>query len=160
MLSEIFDTTTDYLLKGIEQQRVEQQRIEQQKNVASISLADGLMVASAALIAAGLVASLCMWYESPSMLGVGIGMAIQIIGVAFLLTGCFASVKKAAWKAFLTADIWMLLFIPISLASNMLAGFKLNPYPYLIFKPFLIFLYIYVLIGGAVTALIMILQKR
>ena len=74
-MSDFFEVTTDYLLKGIEPAKD-----QEQKNKALASMI--LYIASTALIAIGLFCGFGGWYEKQTMEVVWGGMVIQAVGVA------------------------------------------------------------------------------
>lgn len=100
-MSDFFEVTTDYLLKGREPAKD-----QEQKNKALASMI--LYIASTALIAIGLFCAFGGWYEKQTMEVAWGGMVIQAVGLpGILLEDC------CPWK-----NLRLLLPGSISLASR------------------------------------------
>lgn len=112
LLSEYFDVTTDYLLKGIVP------TADIPKNDARIFSAVGT-----ALNFIGLVASIMVWKEEQTPISVAIGFIIMAMGCMCFAIGQFiGSDKKAASMHFGLINIWILSLIPISCVFNGIQG--------------------------------------
>ena len=146
LLSDYFETTTDFLLKGIEPA----QKIEK-KCSAMIFVIVGTI-----LNAIGLVSSIIIWIERQTVYAIGIGLAAMLLGTGTFVTGQFIDTKDKlkAKRLFLLPNVWMILFIPLSCCFNifdgMLGGFsgQLAPVPLLgnSLKTFGIYWIIYIVI--------------
>lgn len=114
LLSDYFETTTDYLLKGIEPAAG-----DGKKWSAGIFSAAGTT-----LNAIGLIASIVIWMERQTIYAVGIGLIIMLLGTGTFLIGQFldAKDKEKAKKFFILFNVWLLLFIPLSCCFNMING--------------------------------------
>ena len=129
-MSDFFEVTTDYLLKGIEPAKD-----QEQKNKALASMI--LYIASTALIAIGLFCAFGGWYEKQTMEVVWGGMVIQAVGVAGYFTGRLLSMEKPPF-AVTWLNIVGIAFMPVSMLSGYLsvlifrAGW-IAPYPVGIF---------------------------
>lgn len=129
-MSDFFEVTTDYLLKGIEPAKN-----EEQKNKALASKI--LYIASTALIAIGLFCAFGGWYEKQTMEVAWGGMVIQAVGVAGYFTGRLLSMEKPP-LAVTWLNIVGIAFMPVSMLSGYLsvlifgAGW-IAPYPVGIF---------------------------
>lgn len=129
-MSDFFEVTTDYLLKGIEPAKD-----EEQKNKALASKI--LYIASTALIAIGLFCAFGGWYEKQTMEVVWGGMVIQAVGVAGYFIGRLLSMEKPPF-AVAWLNIVGIAFMPVSMLSGYLsvlifrAGW-IAPYPVGIF---------------------------
>lgn len=115
LLSNYFDTTTDYLLKGIEPDRNTDKR-----QSAAVFAAAGTV-----LNAAGLIAAFSVWTERQTVYAVCIGIIVMLLGTGIFLTGQFIDVKdkKKAKYIFILPNIWILPFIPLSCGFNIVSGF-------------------------------------
>lgn len=132
LLSDYFEVTTDYLLKGAE---------PLPKKVSKEIDASVFAIVATAMNFIGLVMSCVIWYEEQTA-------SALIIAVVFMALGCmiygvgivmFGSQTKAMTKCvFWSANSWILLFIPLSLIYNMLTGGLFSPYP-LLHHPLLAF---------------------
>lgn len=125
-LSDLFEVTTDYLLKGIEP-AADGQR-------AGRALAGRVLyVSSTALIAVGLCCAFGVWYARQTMAAAWGALAIQTAGAAAYWIGRLLSAERAS----LTID-WLnimgLAFMPVSLLTGCLSLLVfhrgwLAPYP-------------------------------
>lgn len=125
-MSDFFEVTTDYLLKGIEPAKD-----QEQKNKALASKI--LYIASTALIAIGLFCGFGGWYEKQTMEVVWGAMVIQAVGVAGYFIGRLLSMEKPPF-AVTWLNIVGIAFMPVSMLSGYLsvlifrAGW-IAPYP-------------------------------
>lgn len=115
LLSNYFDTTTDYLLKGIKPT----EGTPKKKSALLFSTAGTL------LNAAGLICSTAVWIERRMPYTVGIGLLIMLLGTGVFLTGQLLDCKEKpkAKYFFLLLNVWILLFLPMSCCFNVLDGF-------------------------------------
>ena len=115
-LSELFETTTDYLLKGT----------QPQPDTAEKSLDSALLCAGAGTIinAVGLIAAIMVWKEWQTELSVGIGLILMLLGTGIFLAGQVIGGQKRtrAKRLFILPNVWLLSFIPFSCAFNVLNG--------------------------------------
>ncbi len=79
LLSDYFETTTDFLLKGIEPV----QELEKKCGAAVFS------IVGTVLNAIGLAASIVIWIERQTVYAVGIGLAVILLGTGIFLIGQF-----------------------------------------------------------------------
>lgn len=114
LLSEYFETTTDYLLKGIEPVN------ESEKKWSAVLFS----AAGTILNAIGLISSIVVWIERQTVYAVGIGLVAMLLGTGIFLTGQFLDTKdkQTAKQRFLLLNVWILLFIPLSCCFNVLDG--------------------------------------
>ena len=131
VMSDYFNVTTDYLLKGIEPKSEE---IKKKPDAGVFS------IVGTALNFIGLIAAVMIWYEEQQASSVAVGLIIIAVGCM-----CFAigqnigdeSTKVKAKKHFCLINIWILGLIPISICFNLLDGFfggytgLIAPYPLL-----------------------------
>lgn len=129
LLSDYFETTTDFILKGI------QPPVEPgPKGNAMV-----FSIVGTTLNAIGLVSSIVIWLELQVTYAVGVGLVILLLGTGIFLTGQFIDPKgrAAARKFFLLPNVWILLLIPLSCCFNILNGWmggfsgRLAPIPLL-----------------------------
>ena len=159
MLSDYFETTTDYLLKGIEPANE-----FEKKWSAMIFSATGTI-----LNAIGLISAIVVWIEQQRVYAVGIGLVIMLLGTGIFLTGQFIDVreKTKAKRFFMLINVWILLFIPLSCCFNILDGLaggffgRLAPIPMLgnSLKTFALYWIVYVAICFAVDVVIVMAKK-
>lgn len=155
LLSDYFETTTDYLLKGTAPAR------EPEKRCSAIVFA----VIGTVLNAIGLVSSIVIWIEQQRAYAVGLGFAVMLIGTGIFLMGQFLDTrdKQKAKRFFLLPGIWILLFIPMAFCFNTLMGLKGGgfswwiapvPMPMHSYKTFGLYWIIYIAVCTAIDILI------
>ncbi len=114
LLSDYFETTTDFLLKGIEPV----QELEKKYHATVFAIVGTI------LNAIGLVSSIVIWIERQMVFAVGVGFVIMLLGTGIFLIGQFLDTKdkRKAKRLFLLPNVWILLFIPLSCCFNILSG--------------------------------------
>lgn len=134
LLSDYFDVTTDYLLKGLES--VENSKIK--KNIVPI-----FNIVATALNVIGNVMACFLWRESQRAGAIVVGIIFIILGTMIFFVGMSQSTgkEKELYKLkFWKVNVWLVSFVPVSLFYNALFG-DLAPYP----RPFGNFLLFFVL---------------
>lgn len=127
IMSDYFEVTTDYLLKGIEPAEVCEQRLD----------AMIFSIVGTAINIIGLIVAISIWIERQVVYAVGIGLIMMAIGtVCFIIGQVSRSRNKVKAKAsFSFVNIWVLLLIPTSSCFNLLDGLfggysgRLSPIP-------------------------------
>ena len=126
LLSDYFEVTTDYLLKGIEPAPL----------TAGEKKADGRIFTIVAMVLnfIGVLVTCAVWYETQQA-------GSLIIGAVFLALGCMVfgigmvesapDSKPRAKRNFWTVNIWLLTFLPLSVVYNTLVDAPPAPYPQL-----------------------------
>lgn len=146
ILSEVFEVTTDYLLKGIEPPPLGARK---EKPDAML-----FTTAATALVALGLLAAVASWHEWQTATATAWGLALQAVGCAVYAAGLTLSdvpSRANAKRRFWSVGGTLLLFIPLAMLCNALSGnwFYWAPYPiHLLALP--LFCVLYFLIGAAV----------
>lgn len=106
LLSEYFEVTTDYLLKGIEPKPDDPGRLPDARIFAATGTALNFI---------GLTAAVMVWIEEQIASATAIGLIIMAVGCMITAVGQFTgSHKKSALRGFLLINIWLLTLIPIS----------------------------------------------
>lgn len=125
LLSDYFETTTDYLLKGIEPAKEPLRSCS-----AMLFTTVGTMFNTA-----GLAAALAIWIEWQTAYAAGIGIIIMLLGTGLFLTGQLVDSrdKTRARYYFILPNIWILL--PVPLACCFAAAVSLIS----MFRPFTLF---------------------
>ncbi|MDE7324419.1 MAG: helix-turn-helix domain-containing protein [Lachnospiraceae bacterium] len=125
LLSDYFETTTDYLLKGIEPTKESGRRIH----------ATLFTTAGTILNAIGLASALAIWVERQTAYAAGIGIILMLIGTGVFLTGqLIDSIGKAkAAYYFILSNVWLLLPVPLACCFSAAAGLicMIRPFPLL-----------------------------
>ena len=178
LLSDYFEVTTDYLLKGVSPtsaQTVPAQTVSAQIEPAqtgpdqtvSVQSVPAQIVpdvqiftmAGSALNLIGLIAAAMIWYERQTAAATAAGLILMVAGCVVYGTGIHRAdgeAKGRAKKTFWSVNVWILPFIPLSMVYNILfGGAGTAPYPILTgpvsgFLGFVLFWIVYIGIGTAV----------
>lgn len=114
LLSNYFDVTTDYLLKGIETTP----DILKKKPDARIFSTVG-----SGINFIGLIAAIIMWKEKQTAVSVAIGLIVMAFGCMIFAIGQFIGEnEKISSIHFWVINIWVLSLIPISSIYNCIQG--------------------------------------
>ena len=123
IMSDYFEVSTDYILKGIEN--------EKQANEKAVN-ANIFVIVATFLNFVGLIVALAVWFEEQNAIAIVVGLVpmaagCMIFGVGSLLfsQNTQASAKRNFWMV----NIWLLSFIPLSCLHNILAQGFVAPYP-------------------------------
>jgi len=122
LMSDYFEVTTDYILKGI----------ETEKQAAKTPTNANIFVAVAtALNFIGLIVSCATWYEEQVPMATVIGLIFMAMGCMVFGIGFASSTlnKEKAKKSYWSFNIWLLAFIPLSVTYNAIFSRILAPYP-------------------------------
>ncbi len=135
MLSDYFEVTTDYLLKGVEpqQSRCQEAHKESEQPKGSEVKATGekeadamiFTVAGTAINVIALITSVTVWLDVQRSYAVGIGLIIMAVGCTLFALGQIACAKESRPKAamyFALINTWILSFIPWSCLFNIASG--------------------------------------
>ena len=114
LLSDYFETTTDYLLKGI----------ESAKETGNKWDAKVFSIAGTTINAIGLVLAIMIWSVRYSAYTVGLGIIVMLLGTGVFLTGQIIDTKDKIKARYLFGfpNVWILLFIPMAVCFNILDG--------------------------------------
>lgn len=121
IMSEYFDVTTDYILRGIEPAVNDQ-------GVHAVLTSKILYVASTAFLAIGLFCAFGGWYEQQTADVIWGSMIIQAVGVAGYFIGTLLSGAKASF-AVNWLNILLAAFMPLSLIVAVCFRSIAAPYP-------------------------------
>lgn len=114
MLSDYFNVTTDYLLKGTEPLAA----AAVEKTDARIFSAIGT-----ALNFVGLIVAMMIWKEEQTSLSVAVGAILMAVGCIVFVIGQFIGEnRKKALFSFWSISIWFLSLMPISCIFNSVQG--------------------------------------
>jgi transcriptional regulator with XRE-family HTH domain len=131
IMSDYFEVTTDYLLKGIGPKTEETKK----KPDAGI-----FSIVGTAFNFIGLIVAIMIWHEEQVASSVAVGLIIMAIGCMSFALGQTMSADETRVKAkkyFWLINLWVLVLIPLSLCFNVLDGFLggyvglIAPYPLL-----------------------------
>ncbi len=125
LMSDYFEVTTDYLLKGIEPTVNDNQEEKPNANIFAIT--------GTAFHFLGLIIAAMVWYEEQTATAAAIGLILAVIGVMIYgigMAAADAATKESAKRLYLSINAWTVTFIPLSLVYNIFAGRGLPaPYP-------------------------------
>lgn len=147
VMSELFEVTIDYLLRGIEPLPKDVTQSRKNPNASIFS------AAGTALNLIGLIASAMIWYDRQNAVAIAIGAIFVVMGCMIYGIGMIISdeeTKSVAKQKFISINIWTVPFIPLAAACNMLLGIGyIAPYPIIVNPPiaFVAFGVIYLAIG-------------
>lgn len=114
-LSDYFETTTDYILKGIE---------ELPGKAAQAANALIFAVGGTTVNAVGLVTAVTIWAERKEIGAAEAGLVLMLFGSFLFLVGQIidARQKEQAKRVFLMANVWILPVIPLYCVLFILRG--------------------------------------
>ena len=143
IMSDYFNVTTDYILKGIE---IVENKEEKSKEI----VGKVFYIASTALIVIGLLCAIGEWYEKQTMSSIYGSMIIQVVGVfEYFLAKVISKENSSFYVKWLNTII--IAFIPISMITSYISelifkvGGGISPYPIGIFHSF-VFLLVYLIV--------------
>lgn len=154
IMSEYFDVTTDYLLKGIEN---EKQTGAKQPN------ANIFMLVATALNFMGLIIAAAVWYEEQVPMALVIGLIFIALGIMVFGIGLYSSTehsKAQAKRNFWLINIWIISFIPLSFVYNILNSGFTAPYPLLANSVFYLAIFWLVYLALGLTVVYVQLKKK
>ncbi len=136
IMSDYFEVTTDYILKGIEPPK------QADKNNSTASQV--LYLASTAFLAIGLFCAFGAWYAEQSAESIWGSMIIQVVGVVAYFIGKLISQTKAPFMI-KWLNLIIATFMPISLVVTFLVSGVVAPYPLDIISG-MVFAVVYILV--------------
>ena len=123
IMSEFFDVTTDYILKGIENEKPLQP---------PLANANIFVIVATALNFIGLIVACATWYEEQVAMAVVSGLIFMAVGCMVFGIGYLSSspaTKAPAKRIFWMVNIWLIAFILLSAAYNAVVRGIVAPYP-------------------------------
>lgn len=115
LLSDYFEVTTDYILKGIEPRLDLSEKREVDARIFS--------AVGTVLNFIGLIVAIIIWIEEQSPSSVAIGFIVMAFGCMIFVIGQLTGENvKAASKYFWLLNMWLLSLIPVSCIFNILQG--------------------------------------
>lgn len=158
LLSDYFEVTTDYLLKGIEPAPGETAPGKEKPDALVFS------ITGTAFNCMGLILAAMVWHEEQTATATAIGLILYVIGCMIYGIGMTISAqatKARAKQAFWSINIWVLPFLPMSLVYNILAGGRFTaPYPIPVGSMAFYGLFWIVYIGSCTGAEILLYRKK
>ena len=124
LMSEVFEVTTDYLLKGIEP--------AQNAKRGGAARAEIFVVVATAMIYIGLVLSCAIWYEAQTAGALLAGAVFMALGLMLWGVGRYTADPASlagARRLFWRINIWALSFLPLSAMHGLLTWGVPTAYP-------------------------------
>ncbi len=123
IMSDYFEVTTDYILRGIENKKQADEPVD----------ANIFTIVATVLNFIGLIMSCVIWYEEQTVMALVVGLIIMAVGCSVFAIGQSISTKNGikAKRAFWALNCWLLGFAPLSFLYNMLLHGMNAPYPLL-----------------------------
>lgn len=146
LLSDFFETTTDYLLKGIESKKEGNEKLDTRISTAIATLFN----------LAAIVVAIAIWIDKQTIAAVAVGIVMIGFGCLLYFIGkVIGDNNQSATKWFWIINIWLIILIPLASGFNIVQGFlggfswQISPLPqlgnsHLVYASFWL---IYVLIG-------------
>jgi len=121
IMSDYFEVTTDYILKGI----------DNENQTTDIANANIFTICATALNFIGFIIAAAIWYEEQIVIATGIGLIIVTTGCVVFGIGQTISTQnlEKAKQLFWKTNIWLLAFIALSIIYNLLSLQPVAPYP-------------------------------
>ena len=114
LLSDYFEVTTDYLLKGIE---------PVSENIPRKSDARIFSLVASVINFIGLVVAIMIWIERQISSSVAAGLILMAVGIMIFVIGQFIGEnKEQSSRWFWIVNVWILVLIPISCIFNIFQG--------------------------------------
>ena len=114
LLSDYFEVTTDYLLKGIE---------PVSENIPRKSDARIFSLVASVINFIGLVVAIMIWIERQISSSVAVGLILMAVGIMIFVIGQFIGEnKEQSSRWFWIVNVWILVLIPISCIFNIFQG--------------------------------------
>ncbi len=160
LLSDYFEVTTDYILKGIDVVPAEASFDQEEPNAMIFS------IVGTAFNFIGVIVPAMIWYEQQIATATAVGLILMVIGCMIFGIGMAVSdvaTRAKAKLAFWTINVWLLIFMPMSLVYNSLLGFKgaaPYPLPFGSFKRYAAFWMAYIAVGTGIDVLLHKVRKH
>lgn len=160
LLSNYFEVTTDYLLKGIEMQSAFPEKTKPDARIfAAVGTTFNFM---------GLISAVMIWMEEQTPVSVAVGFIVMAFGCMLGAIGQFVGDNKAqARRWFLGINIWFLILMPASCIFNFIQArgrhwWTFSPIPQSRNSPmsYLLFWLLYFAVCISVDAVIFIRYKN
>lgn len=154
-MSEYFQVTTDYILKGIEP--VDDTSMKEKPNALIFTMA------ATAFDAIGVIVTALLWAQMKIELSAGMGLIFMVMGCLIYAVGRIVGKPDSvlmARKCFWRINIWMLTIIPLSLIRNWIMNWNGGLQDSEPWIGILAFPMIYLIIGVTVTMIIRVQEKN
>lgn len=151
LLSDYFEVTTDYLLKGIESPK----ESKKQKNIGAI-----FNIVATTLTLIGAVVSIFLWIGNQRTGIVVAGMVFIVLGIMIFAVGqsqIEGREKIVRMCQFWKINVWWIAFLGLSLIYNILVAQLIAPFPMIFMNrmvEFAIFVVAYVVLCVSVTTVL------
>ncbi|MBS6474399.1 MAG: helix-turn-helix transcriptional regulator [Clostridiales bacterium] len=127
LMSDYFEVTTDYLLKGIDMISEESVSAKEKPNASVFA------IAATAFTLLGVIISALIWYEQQTGIATALGLVFTVMGCMIYGIGAVVSeegTRAAAKRIFWRVNIWVIAFLLLSVFYNIVfSGAGPAPYP-------------------------------
>lgn len=164
LISNFFDVTTDYLLKGIEPSPTEVSLVKEKPNASIFT------IVGTAFNSIGLILTIIIWHEEQRWSAFAVGFILIVTGCMIYAVGMLISdpeTQRKAKRNFWLINIWVWLFFPFSFIYRfLLFGFNVTDWKLLLvfvgFSPARtgLFVFLYVIFCGIIDFGMIRLWKR
>ena len=154
LLSDYFEVTTDYLLKGIENPK----ESTNQKKMANMGAIFNIVATTWTLI--GVLVAIFLWIGRQETSIVVVGMVCIVLGIMIFALGqsqLEGREKTVRMCQFWKINVWWIAFLGLSLIYNILVAQLIAPFPMIFMKrmvEFAIFVVVYVVLCVSVTTVL------
>ncbi len=154
LMSDFFEVTTDYLLKGIEPAPSAPASVKEKPKAIIFT------IIATALNFLGLIVASMIWYERQNAISVLPGFILIVVACTIYGIGMSISdikSRESAKRIFWSINVWLLVFIPMSMIYNILMNAKAAaPYPLLIgsHARYTLFWVAYIMVGVVANLII------
>ena len=151
LLSDYFEVTTDYLLKGIESPK----ESKKQKNIGAI-----FNIVATTLTLIGAVVAIFLWIGNQRTGIVVAGIVFIVLGIMIFAVGqsqLEGREKTVRMCQFWKINVWWIAFLGLSLIYNILAAQLIAPFPMIFMNrmvEFAIFVVVYIVLCVSVTTVL------
>jgi len=155
-MSELFDVTTDYILKGtppLTQGRDARRRADARIGSQIVSAAATMLLAIGVISAVGRIS------DGADVMDIYGGLVIVSVGVMVMLVGWFLAGGRAPSKALFAVNVLLAGILPSSLICQLILGYKPQPVPPLSPAPVVLFAAAYCVICGVIIYIGIIKRK-
>lgn len=159
LLSDFFETTTDYLLKGIESKKEGNEKFDTRISVAIATLFNLV----------GVVVAIAIWIDKQTIVAVAVGIIMIGVGCLLYFVGkVIGDNNRSTTKWFWMINIWFIILIPLACGFNIIQGhlggfsWQISPLPQLgnSYLAYASFWLLYILIGIIVDILVYQSKKK
>jgi len=153
-MSQLFEVTVDYILKG------EEPPVQDDKRRAARLGAQIVSAVATMMLAIGIIATVGQIDDGTYTMDIYGGLIIESVGIMLLLIGWFLAGGRAPNKPLFIMNILLAGILPSLFVTQTVIGYKPTPTPTLHPLPILLFVGTYLVICGTIIFLAVIRKKK